>query len=186
MRRWCSRPRSWGSNSDQEGDSVIRQSGIFGMFFLLAIAGGCSSLQRPSANYKSMSISNVSASGFTMNLDVDLANPNSVALPLINADYSLALGGTPIIKSAKVKPASSIPAGGSATITIPVPLTFENLLSAEEAIRKGGGTVDYGFDAGLDFDTGIPVLGVLRAPFRHDGTLNVRELLTRNWGSILS
>ena len=166
---------------------MIRRLGNLTAVFLLTLAaGGCSSLQRPTASYKSMSISSVSASGFTMNLDVDLANPNSVSLPLTNADYSLSLGGTPVIKSAKVKPASSIPAGGSATITIPVPLTFENLLSAEEAIRKGGGTVDYGFDAGLDFDTGIPVLGVLRAPFRHDGTLNVRELLTRNWGTILS
>ena len=166
---------------------MTRRLGIFAAICLLTVAaGGCSNLQKPTASYKSMSISNVSASGFTMNLDVDIANPNSVALPLTNADYSLALGGTPIIKSAKIKPSSSIPGGGSATITIPVPLTFENLLSAEEAIRKGGGTVDYGFDAGLDFNTGIPVLGVLRAPFRHDGTLNVRELLTKNWGIILS
>jgi LEA14-like dessication related protein len=166
---------------------MIRGLGTLIVICAFAVAaGGCSNLQKPTASYKSMSISNVSASGFTMNLDVDIANPNSVTLPLTNADYSLALGGTPIIKSAKVKPASSIPAGGSATITIPVPLTFENLLSAEEAIRKGGGTVDYGFDAGLDFDTGIPVLGVLRVPFGHQGTLNVRELLTRNWGTILS
>ena len=67
-----------------------------------------------------------------------------------------------------------------------MPLTFEHLLSAEEAIRKGGGDVTYALDAGLNFDTGLPVIGVQRVPLRHEGTLKVKELLEKNWSIILT
>jgi LEA14-like dessication related protein len=121
-----------------------------------------------------------------MNVDVDVQNPNAVALPLSNVDYGLGLGGVKVIDKARAKPASSIPANGTGTVTIPVALTFENLLAAEEAIRKGGGAVEYALNAGLNFDTGLPVIGVQRVPIRHEGTLDVRELLSRNWGTILT
>lgn len=152
----------------------------------IVICGGCSTVQKPTASYKSMTIKEVSASGFTMAVDVDIQNPNSVALPLANADYSLSLGGVNVVKDAKIKPAANVPANGSQTVTIPVPVTFENLLAVEEGIRKGGGDIKYGIDAGLDFDTGMPVLGVQRVPFKHEGNLNVKELLTKNMSTILT
>jgi LEA14-like dessication related protein len=152
----------------------------------LLLLVGCGSIQRPTAAFKTMSIGDVTARGFMMNVDVDVANPNPVAIPLTNADYTLSLGGIRVIESAKVKPAASIPASGHSTISIPIPLSFENLLSAEEAIRKGGGDVTYGLDAAFDFDTGLPVIGNQRVPLRHEGTLNVKELLSKNWGTILS
>ena len=153
---------------------------------LAGLAGGCSSAQRPTAAFKAMSIGDVSAKGFLMNVDVDVANPNPVALPLTNADYSVSLAGIKVVDGGKIKPDARIPANGHSTITIPVPLTFENLLSAEEAIRAGGGSVPYGLDAGLNFDTGLPVVGVQRVPFGHEGTLNVKELLQKNWSTILT
>lgn len=153
---------------------------------LCVLVAGCSSVQRPTASFRSMSIGDVNTKGFTMNVDVDVQNPNSVALPLSNVDYGLGLGGVKVIDKARAKPASSIPANGTGTVTIPVALTFENLLSAEEAIRKGGGAVEYALDAGLNFDTGLPVLGVQRVPFSYAGTLNVAELLKKNWSTILN
>ena len=97
---------------------------------------GCSgTLQKPTASFRSASVGEVSATGFTLNADVDLKNPNSVALPLSGADYSLGLGGVKVVDSGKVKLAErSIPANGSTVVTIPVPVTFENLLAAEESI----------------------------------------------------
>jgi LEA14-like dessication related protein len=163
---------------------MIRTASI--LFLVAGLAGGCSSAQRPTAAFKAMSINDVSPRGFVMNVDVDVANPNPVALPLTNADYSVSLGGVKVIDGGKVKPDARIPANGHSTITIPVPLTFENLLSVEESIRKGNGSVPYGLDAALNFDTGLPVLGVQRVPFGHEGTLNVKELLQRNWSTILT
>jgi hypothetical protein len=59
-------------------------------------------------------------------------------------------------------------------------------MSAEESIRQGAGNVSYGLDAALDFNTGLPILGVQRVPFQHQGSLNVKELLQKNWSTILT
>jgi LEA14-like dessication related protein len=155
---------------------------------LLALVGGCAnlSLRRPTASFRSMSVDDVTGRGFTMNVDVDVENPNSVALPLAGLDYSLDLEGIEVNQRGKVRGSSRIPASGSETITVPVPVTFANLLQAEEAIRRGGGDVSYRLDAGLSFDTGTPLLGDLRVPFEHRGTLSVQKILRQNWGAILS
>src|SRR4051812_13636098 len=120
---------------------------------LCLFAIGCASLQRPSALVKGMNLGDVNAKGFTMNFDIDLKNPNSVAMPLTNADYKLGLGGINVLEG-KAKPAGSIPAGGETSVTLPVMLTYENLFAAEEAIRKGGGDVPYNFDGGLQLSGG--------------------------------
>src|SRR5436190_1488160 len=153
---------------------------------VMLVCGACSAVQRPTAAFRSANVSDVSAKGFTLNVDVDVANPNSFGLPLTNTDYSLAVGGSKLIDNAKIKPAANIPANGKGTVTIPVPLSFENLLSVSDAIRKGGGTVKYGLDAGLSFDTGMPVVGVQRVPFAYEGSLDVKELLKKNWSTILN
>ena len=153
---------------------------------LLTLAGGCAAVQKPTAKFRGMEVGNVTARGFTMDLEVDVHNPNAVALPLDNAEYSLSLGGVDVVENTKVRPDARIPARGTGTVTIPVPVSFENLLAASRGIRQGGGKVQYGIDAGLNFDSGLPVLGVQRVPLRHQGTLDVRELLSRNWGTILN
>jgi LEA14-like dessication related protein len=152
----------------------------------LSLIGGCAAVQKPTASVRGMDVSDVTARGFTMNVDVDVHNPNAVALPLTDAEYSLSIGGADIVENSRVRPAAKIPANGTGTLTIPVPVTFENLLAASKGIRQGGGKVSYGIDAGLNFDTGLPVVGVQRVPLRHQGTLDVRELLSRNWGTILN
>ena len=155
---------------------------------LCLMAGGCGNLtlSKPSASFRSMTIDDVSGRGFTMNVDVDVRNPNSVALPLGAVDYSLGLGGVEVVEKSRVKSSTTVPANGSDTIRIPIPLTFKNLLEAEEAIRRGGGDVSYKLDAGLSFDTGTPLVGELRVPFRHQGTTPVQKLLRQNWSAILA
>ena len=148
-------------------------------FILLAIfTVGCSSLnvQKPTGTITGMNVKSIDASGFTMNFDVDLKNPNTVALPLSTADYKLGLGGVNVVEG-KAKPEGSIPAGGSKSITLPVTLTYENLLAAEQAIVKGGGDVPYSLDGGLSVETGMPMLGKVRVPLQYSGTLKLKEIL---------
>src|SRR4029079_19741492 len=121
---------------------------------------GCSSLnvQKPTATVAAVAVQNVNASGFTMSFDVDVANPNSAALPLTGADYKVGLSGTNVVEG-KANPEGSIPAGGSKRVTLPVTLTYENLLAAEQAIVKSGGNVPYTLDAGLSLNSGMPLIG---------------------------
>src|SRR5215204_6005880 len=105
------------------------------LLVLLCLADvGCSAVQKPTASLKSATIGEATADGITVNFDLDLRNPNAFALPLGDADYALSLGGVKVIDD-KLKPSGSIPAGGDLAFTLPVRLTFADLLKAERAIR---------------------------------------------------
>jgi hypothetical protein len=95
----------------------------------------------------------------------------------------LSLGGVKLVTDT-LKPEGSIPAGGSKGVTIPVRLTFEDLLRAEKAIRAGGGDVPYEFEGALGFNSGgaggaLASLGVpTKIPLRYSGTLPIRKVLS--------
>src|SRR5690242_12362665 len=93
------------------------------LFALSFASVGCSglNLQKPTAAITGMNVKGVDANGFTMNFDVDIKNPNSVALPLAAADYKLGLAGANVING-KAKPEGSIPPNGSKSVTLPVTL----------------------------------------------------------------
>lgn len=142
---------------------------------LLSLA--CTAIQRPTASFKSMFVGDVTAQGLTMKFNLDLANPNAMALPLSDADYRLALGGVQVLEG-KATPAGSIPANGTLPVVLPVTLTYENLLAAQDAIRKGGGDVPYTLDGGLSVGGGNALLGQsVRVPLQFTGTLPLKQVL---------
>jgi hypothetical protein len=147
---------------------------------LLCLACSGAGLQRPTASFKGAQVRDVTAAGFTADFDIDVKNPNAIALPLANADYRISLGGVKVVDGA-AKPDASLPAGGSLLVTLPVNFTFESLLRAEEAIRTGGGGVPYEFDGAVDFagksDSLLGLGGTsLRVPVRASGVLDLREV----------
>jgi len=142
---------------------------------LLSLA--CSNLQTPTATFRKMSLGEVTAQGFTMNFDVDLHNPNTVPLPLKTADYKLALAGVKVLEGAATPP-GELPAGGSLPVTVPVNLTWENILAAEKALRSGGLNIPYAFDGGVTFTGGRNLLGQpLRVPLKYEGKIPLKDLL---------
>jgi LEA14-like dessication related protein len=156
-----------------------RTVGLAAFLALFALASGCSSLnvQKPTASLRSANVADVTQEGLTVNFDVDVDNPNAVAIPLSAADYKLSLGGVRVVDD-RVKPKGSIPANGSLPVTVPVTLSFQDLLSAQQAIARGGGDVPYDFDGALEFSPGgLPFGGPLRVPLRASGTLNMRRAL---------
>jgi hypothetical protein len=86
---------------------------LFSFFALFVFGGGCAGLnmQKPTAVVTGMAVKGVDANGFTMNFDIDIKNPNSMALPLTTADYKLGLAEISVLNG-KAKPEGSIPAGG--------------------------------------------------------------------------
>ena len=149
------------------------------LLLFVTLLPGCATLdlKKPTASVNGMTVGEVDPNGFTMNFDVTVDNPNRIALPLADADYELGVGGTRLLDG-EARPGGSLPASGSRRVTLPVTVTFENLLSAEQAIRDGGGDVPYDLRAGLSFDTGNPLAGTLRVPLRHSGTLPLRRVLS--------
>ena len=140
----------------------------------------CQSVQRPTATVRGMSLRDIDSRGFTMNFDVELDNPNAFALPLADVDYALALAGSRLL-SGEARPDATLPANGSRDLTLPVTLTFEDLLRAEESLRRSGGDVPYALDATFIFGGSArpePWLNQrVSLPLKYTGTLRLRELL---------
>jgi LEA14-like dessication related protein len=110
---------------------------LFCLLLISTIGVGCSALnvQKPTAAISGMSVQDVNTSGFSMNFDVDVTNPNTMSLPLTAADYKLGASGMNVLEG-KAKPEGSIPPGGSKRVTLPVTLTYENLLAPRTRHHK--------------------------------------------------
>ena len=166
---------------------MVRHPSLYAVLLgLLTLAAGCTAPQKPTATFRGMEVADVTPRGFTMNVDLDVQNPNAFALPLERAEYTLSLAGATLVEQGKVEPRGRIPAQGTETVRLPIPVSFDRLLAVGPEIRKSGGKLPYGIDAELHFDSKIPVVGVQRVPIHYQGRLDVRELLSRNWGTILN
>jgi LEA14-like dessication related protein len=146
----------------------------------LCLSGvGCAALnvRKPTASVSHMSVGEVTPEAFTLDFAVDVSNPNGFALPLSAADYELGVGGGSLLKG-QATPGESIPANGSLAVTVPVSVTFDRLLSAEQAIRDSGGDVPFDLSGGLSFDTGSPLAGRVRVPLHYAGTLPLKRILS--------
>ena len=145
---------------------------------LLSLA--CSQVQKPTAALKSADVGAITADGFTANFALDVHNPNAFKLPLTDADYALSFGGVQVTKDT-IKPGGSIPANGSMPLTIPVRLSFDSLLKAEEAIRAAGGDVPYKLEGALGFSGGnsLAALGIpTKIPLNYSGTLPLKKVFS--------
>ena len=149
---------------------------------LLSLA--CSQIKQPSATFNSVNVTDLTPQGFTMAFDLNVHNPNSVALPVSGANYKLGFAGVNVLEG-KAKPDATLPANGSAPVKLPVTLTFDNLLAAEKAIVNGGGKLPYSFTGDLAFNAGDSAGALTKAlgqspsvPLKYEGTLDVKQLLS--------
>lgn len=147
---------------------------------LCCLGLACSAVQKPTAAFRSADVRDVTAEGFTVDFNLDVNNPNPVAVPLTSADYKLSLGGAKVIDDT-VDPGASLPANGTLPVTLPVRLSFQDLLAAQRAIQQGGGDMPYEFEGALAFGGGSGSLlpGVpVKVPFNYKGTLPLRKVLS--------
>lgn len=157
----------------------LRRASVVLIGLLALIGTGCSALnvKQPTATLNAVSVPAVSQEGVTVNFDLGVVNPNAFAIPLSKASYKLGLSGVQVIDD-EAHPSASIPANGSLPVTLPVRLTFQQLLKAEQGIAQSGGNVPYTFDGALEFQNSkIPMLGAVRVPLKYSGTLPLRDAL---------
>lgn len=153
---------------------------------LCSLTLGCKSLEglgvkNPTAVVHNMNVRDIGAEGFTMDFDIEVDNPNGFALPLTNTDYRVALAGVDAL-SGDIAPNGSIPANGSARVTLPINVTYQQLLEVGEALASSNGKVPYRFNADLALDSGAAgSLGTLtrdlKVPLEYEGTLDLAALL---------
>ncbi len=158
--------------------------GLFSLLLsaLILIPGaGCETLQeiaegspKPSARVKAMRLNDLTLDLAQLDFDVEVSNPYSVALPLVNVDYSIASAGAQFLTGA-APISGSVPARGSKVITVPAKVGFAELFTVLEGIRPGA-LVPYTAD--FDLSVNAPGLGPLNLPLKKEGEFPVPAVPT--------
>ena len=150
---------------------------------LAAAPLGCST--QPSASLAGVSVQSIDLTSATLNFDVTVSNPYPMALPLTNLDYNLSSKAASFL-SGKAALQGSVPALGSKTVSLPVKVSYSELLAALKGVRPGQ-VVPYQAAVGLSVD--VPAAGSLRLPLEKSGELPVPavpEVKVENitWGDV--
>jgi LEA14-like dessication related protein len=142
---------------------------------LLVLFGGCDTiqsalnLQKPKANLIGLKFENVSLESASILFDVEIENPYPAALPLVNIDYDMTSNNSKLF-SGKANLEGTIPAGGTKSISLPVKISYLDVVKAFKGITPGS-KIPYKADVGLSVNA--PALGVIRLPLNKTGEIDV-------------
>ena len=148
---------------------------IIASLFATLIAG-CSTLDevieaapKPGARILGAGVRNLSLQSLDLVFDVEVSNPYSVSLPLVDLTYALGSGGTQLL-SGNIKPSGSVPANGTSVVQLPARLDFAGLLKTLPAVKPGA-VVPY--DAQIILVVDAPLLGEMSLPVERSGEIPV-------------
>jgi LEA14-like dessication related protein len=145
----------------------VRSRRVVVAAFLL-LCGGCSVFYRtPEITFGGVSIEGIGRRGASLEISLDVHNPNRYALGLGEMTYRLTLGGVEVTSGAARTPVY-IEGKGSATVRLPASLEW-NQLGAGGWELLTSGRVDYVVDGEAVFTTPA---GSFRRPFRRTGTIH--------------
>lgn len=141
---------------------------------------GCSALSdfttaRPELALKAVTFGGIDLQTATLLFDVEVDNPYSVGLPLLNLDYTLKSGNTPLFSGiADIQ--TIVPARQKQTVTLPVTLSYTDVMNAFTSLKdvRPGSLIPY--DATVAIVSDAPILGKLRIPIQQSGDLKVPAL----------
>ncbi len=142
----------------------------------LALAPACAKPQPPTITPKSAQVLAVGATGVTLAVTFDVANPNRFPLIVhaVDGRFSLGAGAGVELGKAHAEPASSIPAQGTSTVTSQIAVAWTNL-TALTPFMLSPAAVPYRFDGNATL--GGESLN-LNLPFTLTGELTRAQLIS--------
>jgi hypothetical protein len=136
---------------------------------LCSALAGCSmfarTIERPTATVRDVSVSTTGFDGVTGELQLEVANPNPVGVPLSAIEWRLSIGGSRAA-TGSVELSQTIPARGVAPVTTTLSVGVRDAIAVAAALASGAR--DYEIDATLRFSTAI---GPIAVDIRHAGQL---------------
>ncbi len=111
------------------------------LLIICVAAGGCG-LQKPTVSLGGIKLAGIDSDGVTLDLQMDVNNPNPIGVPLKEMTADLVAGETTLARIADVEQDLAIPAMGSRRVSIPVQVPLSTLakLGGRPSI---GDVVDY-------------------------------------------
>lgn len=142
----------------------------------LLLLAGCRSLPpgitEPQAEITALRLSKLSFDAVVVTLEVELANPHKVALPLDDLRYELRSGPSPIVRGS-VPLEGTIPARSVRSLKVPVEASFLDVLGAVTTATPGG-VLPYAAD--IVVSGSGPDTEALELPATRDGEIPVPVL----------
>jgi LEA14-like dessication related protein len=146
------------------------------LLYVVVLLWGCETVKqvldtapRPSARIVGTHLQNLALDKVHLVFDVEVSNPYSVSLPLVDVSYSLSSSGRAVLQG-NVRPEGSIAARGSQIIQIPTVLQFAALAKTLGGIRPGS-LLPY--EANLTLSVDAPALGPLSLPLSESGEVPI-------------
>jgi LEA14-like dessication related protein len=152
------------------------------LLLLLPFLCGCSLVQqvassafeRPSLSFKEVRLPQIDFQGAQLDLVFLVTNPNSVGLDLTRASYNLEVEGHKVAAGTP-KNGLKIPGGGSAEITFPAKVQWNEIAPALEAL--------FAMDQVHYKASGELGLGSVTLPLQHEGTFAAPKMPKVDLGS---
>ena len=142
----------------------------FSFILIFLNLAGCSSagvkglVEPPNVQVHKVEMGRFNLSGGTATFVLDIQNPNRFPIPLAGFDYGLSLNGVQVARGDKEQRVT-IPAGGSQKVTVPLTLSFTNMLNMLPGLLRNR-TVDYQLGGSVH----LPWFNV---PFQRSGSANL-------------
>ena len=128
--------------------------------------------QKPRVSVAGQQITRLDFQQVGMAFDIQIDNPNPVALSLAGLDYDLKLAGHSFA-SGKQNKQMQLKAAGPSSFQLPLSMRFAEIYQGLKQL-KGKNEVPYELTTGLMID--VPLLGKLRYPVSTSGTLPLPRL----------
>lgn len=162
-------------SQDGDGkDPKTKEGGFFGkiMGFMTDIGEKIEDkvgFGKPTAELAAIHISKINLKQVNLVVDVLVANPNPVPIPLVDINYLIESKGRKLA-SGLITDATTIRARGSETIKIPVTLVYDDLKTAYADIIPG--TI-LPYKVKVDLIVDVPVIGKLTLPIEKSGEIPI-------------
>lgn len=153
--------------------TFIKSALLFWVFIF--ITSSCStikdlaSIKEPSLAVSDVQVSNISLQDIELTFDVDVDNPNAVAINLDSYNFDFLIDDNSFIKGDQPLN-TEIKSSTSSTVQIPVRFTFKDLYQTFSSIKEQDET-EYNLNAVIAVN--LPILGLTEIPLNKSGTFPV-------------
>ena len=133
----------------------------------IAVLGACVRFRKPELVFRGVAIGGISRDGATIDVALDVTNPNGYRLAVERLNYRVTVGGNPA-GAGSIESTVSVPAHGTASVHLPLTLDFAPLKASALEMALSGG-IDYAVEGDVVFQT---PLGRVQRPYRHEDRLS--------------
>lgn len=144
---------------------------LLGLFLFQSCAqlSELSKVSKPEVSISDMNVTALSLESVELTADVEIENPNNLAVDLSSYNYALDINDLNFISGSE-ESGMNIKAKQSNIVKVPITLGYSELLQTFQSLRDENES-NFSFSAGFAFD--LPILGMVNIPVQYSGKIPV-------------